>query len=312
MTSQAQADAAADPEGAVPGDHAAPRDHAVPSGAATPSDDATPTWSMTESQLADLELLLSGAFAPLDGFMTAADVAAVMEAWRLADGTPFPIPVTLDIPADAIPADASHLALADPEGTPLAILRIIERSPMPPGATPADTTTASDGAASLVRLAGPVTASRVPEHGPFRRLMLTPAQARAEIPGGPLLAWAGRGPLHGRQIGQLRHLAGQLKARILVLPLVAGPAEVVTRPESLVRATLAAAASLPSDTQIIPVPLAPRPQGAAGQVRELAIRARVAAAFGATHLMAESAELAELASVAGGYQLPGAPILVLP
>jgi sulfate adenylyltransferase len=144
--------------------------------------------------------------------------------------------------------------------------------------------------------------------------MRTPEQARAQAPEGPLLAWAGRGPLHRRQIGQLRHLAGQLKARILVLPLVAGPAEVVTRPESLVRATLAAAGSLPSDTRIIPVPLASRPAGtvAAARVRELAIRARIAAAYGATHLMAESAELAGLASVAGGYQLPGAPILVLP
>ncbi len=72
-----------------------------------------------------------------------------------------------------------------------------------------------------------------------------------------MLAWAGRGPLHGRQIGQLRHLAGQLKARLLVLPLVGGPAEVVTRPESLVRAALAAAGSLPADTRVIPVPLAP-------------------------------------------------------
>ena len=87
-----------------------------------------------------------------------------------------------------------------------------------------------------------------------------------------------------------------------MLPLVAGPAEVVTRPESLVRATLAAAASLPSDTRVIPVPLAPRAAAgrAAGQVRDLAIRARIAAAYGATHLIAESAELTGLASVAAG------------
>jgi sulfate adenylyltransferase len=294
---------------------------------------AVPTWTLTEPQLADLELVLSGAFAPLTGFMSEADVTSVVDSWQLADGTPFPIPVTLDIPADAIPADASCVALADPEGTPLAILEITERTaaPAPAGAggaagwaagragagragsalAGADSGQADGG---LVRLAGPVTANRVPEHGPFRRLMRTPEQARAQAAEGPLLAWAGRGPLHRRQIGQLRHLAGQLKARILVLPLVAGPAEVVTRPESLVRATLAAAASLPSDTRIIPVPLAPRPTGiaAAGQVRELAIRARIAAAYGASHLMAESAELAGLANVAGGYQLPGAPILVLP
>ena len=284
--------------------------------AARPPDGSVPSWTLTEPQLADLELLLSGAFAPLAGFMTAADVTSVADSWQLADGTPFPIPVTLDVPAGAVPAGAPRLALADPEGTPLAILQITERTTLPPRAGDArrGTGDGGDDGGARVRLAGPVSANRVPEYGPFRRLMRTPEEARAQAPDGPLLAWAGRGPLHRRQIGQLRHLAGQLKARILVLPLVAGPAEVITRPESLVRATLAAAASLPSDTRVIPVPLAPRPTATAatGQVRELAIRARIAAAYGATHLMAESAALTGLASVAGGYQLPGAPILVLP
>jgi sulfate adenylyltransferase len=278
-----------------------------------------PARTLTDAQLADLELLLSGALAPLGGFMTAADVTAVAESWQLADGTPFPVPVTLEVPADAVPPDAPYLALADPEGTPLAVLRITERVPLPgagagAGGTGAGGTGAGGpGGGGMVRLAGPVTASRVPEHGPFRRLMLTPAQARAQAPDGPVLAWAGRGPLHRRQIGQLRHLAGQLKARILVLPLVAGPAQVVTRPEALVRATLAAADSLPADTRVIPVPLAarPGPAGPTATARELAVRARVAAAYGATHLMGESADLTGLPAVAGGYQLPGAPILVV-
>jgi sulfate adenylyltransferase len=319
VTSQAQADAAADQAGAEPELSASGAGPEPGDPAAAPDLAAMPSWSLTEPQLADLELLLSGAFAPLAGFMTAADVDSVAGSWQLADGTPFPIPVTLDVPPDAVPADASHVTLSDPEGTPLAVLQITERTPAPARPDAArlgarDQAGAGADAGGLVRLAGPVTANRVPEYGPFRRLMRTPEQARAQAPDGPLLAWAGRGPLHRRQIGQLRHLAGQLKARILVLPLVAGPAEVVTRPESLVRATLAAAGSLPSDTRIIPVPLAPRPTATAatGQVRELAIRARIAAAYGATHLMAESAALTGLASVAGGYQLPGAPILVLP
>jgi sulfate adenylyltransferase len=299
VTAQAQADSTATP---------------ATESATDPGEDlaAMPAWTLSEAQLADLELLLSGAFAPLAGFMTAADVAAIEESWQLADGTPFPVPVTLDIPADGIPAGTSHLALADPEGTPLAVLRITERTPLAgdPSGLPG-----SPGP-GLIRLAGPVTAQRVPEHGPFRRLMQTPAMAKAQAPDGPVLAWAGRGPLHGRQIGQLRHLAGQLKARLLVLPLVAGPADVVTRPEALVRATLAAASSLPHGSRVIPVPLARRGRGessaATSQIRELAIRARVAAAYGATHLMADNGTLTGLSAVAGGYQLPGAPILVLP
>jgi sulfate adenylyltransferase len=294
MTAQTQAESAAGPAGSAAGSGGDP--------------DTMPAWTLSDTQLADLELLLSGAFAPLAGFMTTADVASVADSWQLADGTPFPVSVTLDIPAAAVPAAASHLALADPEGTPLAVLQITERTTLPvPGP-------ATDP--GLVRLAGPVTARRVPEHGVFRRLMLTPAQAKAHAPDGPVLAWAGRGPLHGRQIGQLRHLAGQLKARLLVLPLVAGPAEVVTRPEALVRATLAGATSLPSDTRVIPVPLARRDRAGATaattQIRELAIRARIAAAYGATHLMADTGALTGLSAVAGGYQLPGAPILVLP
>ncbi len=134
----------------------------------------------------------------------------------------------------------------------------------------------------MVRLAGPVTAFREPEHGPFRQLRQTPAQVRAELGEGPVLAFATRRPLSGQQIGQLRHFAGQLKARLLLLPLISGPAEVVVRPEALVRAVAAAAKHLPPGTVMVPVPLAPRDTTVA---RETAIRAVVAAAYGATHLL---------------------------
>ena len=124
--------------------------------------------------------------------------------------------------------------------------------------------------------------------------MISPEQARAELGDGPVLAFATRTPIGGRQIGQLRHLAGQLGARLLILPMVAGPAEVVGQPEALIRAVLAAARSLPAGTLVVPVPLAPagRARGPPSchwpaQARELAAIAIVAAAYGATHLMAD-------------------------
>jgi len=303
-----------------------------------------PSWTLDGRQLGDLELILSGAFAPLRGFMTAADVESVEMARTLADGTPWPIAVTLELPADAIAADASQLVLADPEGTPLAVLTITERSAvLDRGAIQSETT-------GLIRLAGPVTANRVPEHGSFRRLMISPEQARAQLGDGPVLGFATRAPLGGRQIGQLRHLAEQLRARLLVLPLVAGTAEVVRQPEALIRAVLAATASLPQGTLVVPVPLAPREDGAdrpgagtgAGRsgagtgtgrsgagtgaalpgtanadvssARELAAAAIVAAAYGATHLIAEDwphggSTISSDAGQARG--LPGALIPVL-
>ena len=258
--------------------------------AAGPALDITglPSWTLDEGQLGDLELLLMGAFAPLTGFLSAADVAWVAERGTLEDGTPWPVPVVLDVPEDAVPASAGKLTLNDPEGTPLAIMEIVERSAAQPLGQPGQTGQSGrharpDGSGpAMVQLAGPVTGFREPEHGPFRQLRRTPAQVRAELGEGPVLAFATRRPLGGRQIGQLRHFAGQLRARLLLLPLISGPAEVVVRPEALVRAVAAAAKHLPPGTMMVPVPLAPRDTTAA---RETAIRAVVAAAYGATHLL---------------------------
>jgi len=255
--------------------------------AAGPAMDITglPSWTLDEGQLGDLELLLTGAFAPLTGFLNAADVAWVAERGTLEDGTPWPVPVVLDVPEDAVPASAGKLTLNDPEGTPLAVMEIIERSPAQPLGHTGQTgwhARPGDTGPAMVRLAGPVTAFREPEHGPFRQLRQTPAQVRPELGEGQVLAFATRRPLNGQQIGQLRHFAGQLKARLLLLPLIGGAAEVVVRPEALVRAVAAGAKHLPPGTVLVPVPLAPRDTTAA---RETAIRAVVAAAYGATHLL---------------------------
>ncbi|MGE5291967.1 MAG: adenylyl-sulfate kinase [Micromonosporaceae bacterium] len=287
----------------------------TPVAAGLPADLASwPSWAPGELQLADLELLLAGAFGPLTGFMSAADADTVARHGSLTDGTPFPFPVTLDVPEDALPADAGTLVLTDHEGAPLAVLKVTERTPT--------------GGGEALRVAGPVEALREPEHGPFRRLRRQPSQIRSELsaagpdpgPGGiPVLACVTRTPLHRRELGQLRHLAGGMKARLLILPLVAGPADLVTRPEALVRAVLAALPHLPPDTLVVPVPLAPRgPEGSRG---ELLARAIVAASYGATHLFSPGAIQHGLASgtrdIAGvdavSAALPGSPIpLVAP
>jgi sulfate adenylyltransferase len=251
-----------------------------------------PAWTPDERSLGDLELLLSGALAPLTGFMGSADVAALAERATLADGTPWPAPVTLDVPARAVPADGDRLILQDPEGAPIALIHIAERTPLG----------IQDG---LVRLAGPVTPLGAAEHGPFRQLRKTPAQVRAELPEGPVLAYATRRPLHGLQIGQLRHLAGQMKARVLLLPLIAGPPDLVGTAESLVRAVLAARQLLPAGTLVVPVPLAPRRAPEA----ELRLASVVARAYGATHLFTDA--LPGAGTRGGEMELPGMAIPVV-
>ncbi len=231
---------------------------------------AWPTWAPDEEQLGELELITSGAYAPLKGYLGTADLAAVAERGELADGTPWPVPVTLTVPVTAVPEGASRLVLQDPEGSPLAFIEITEQVPT------ADR--------SALRLAGPVTALRPPEHGPFRALRQAPVDVRTSLGSGSVLALATRRPLGQRQIGQLRHHADQLRARILLLPLVAGPADLVTRPDSLVRAVLAAARQLPASTAVVPVSLPTR----SDPTEELLAGAVVAASYGATHLLVDA------------------------
>ena len=281
-----------------------------------------PACTLDEAQLGDLELLTSGAFAPLRGFMDAAEVAAVTELGTLADGTPWPVPVTLDVPAGAVPDGATRVVLQDPEGSPLAVLAITERLALPlagallaPGGTTPPNPPGEDQ--GLGRLAGPVTPLREPEHGPFRQLRRRPEDVRAELAGGSaagnVLAYATRRPLNKRHIGQLRHYAGQLNARLLLLPLVGGPAELVTRPEALVRAVLAARQHLPAGTLVVPVPLAPRDGGRTSENLDLRAEGIVAAAYGATHLLADSSEVtgAPTGTRNGTLALPGVPIPVI-
>src|SRR5215813_11365809 len=77
-----------------------------------------PSWDLTPRQLCDLELLLSGGFSPLRGFMVRRDYESVCASMRLASGDLWPIPVVLDLPeaaAKGLGAGAT-LALRDTEG----------------------------------------------------------------------------------------------------------------------------------------------------------------------------------------------------
>jgi sulfate adenylyltransferase len=85
-----------------------------------------PSLDLTQRQLCDLKLLLSGGFSPLEGFLGQADYEAVCARMRLADGTLWPIPVTLDVSrqlADALQPGAA-VGLRDPEGFLVALMTV--------------------------------------------------------------------------------------------------------------------------------------------------------------------------------------------
>jgi sulfate adenylyltransferase len=85
---------------------------------------------VSERSRCDLELLATGAFSPLDRFMSRADYERVVSEMRLADGTLFPIPITLPVSDDV--AIGERIALRGPHNEILAVMdveEIFERDP---------------------------------------------------------------------------------------------------------------------------------------------------------------------------------------
>ena len=87
-----------------------------------------PSLDLGPRQLCDLELLLNGGFSPLQGFMAQADFDSVCSNRHLANGVLWPLPVTLDIPAEAAStlSAGSLVALRDGEGVMHAALTVDE------------------------------------------------------------------------------------------------------------------------------------------------------------------------------------------
>ncbi len=77
-------------------------------------------------QLADLEMLATGAYAPVMTFMGQDDWRSCVESMRLADGTLWPIPITLQLSASAVPASTSEIRLMS-HGRHIATLAVSER-----------------------------------------------------------------------------------------------------------------------------------------------------------------------------------------
>ncbi|MFI7604128.1 adenylyl-sulfate kinase [Micromonospora sp. NPDC049366] len=230
-----------------------------------------PAYTPRPGELADLELLLTGAYAPLTGFMTRADLVSVSRRSRLADGTPWQVPVTLQVPTALAqtldPRDPARRAvvLTDGEGAPVAALDV------------ADTWSVRDGVAGV---GGVVRRLGDGGHGPFQRLRRDPEEVRALLPPGRVLGVIADRPLHRPQLAQIAHAARTLAAHLLVLIPIGEDGLGGVPPEALVRAIFAARDRMPPAT-IVAVPLSRRRD----EISDALLRARVSAAYGVTHLL---------------------------
>ena len=125
---------------------------------------------LTARQTADFELLANGGFAPLEGFQGSEDWDSVVERMRLADGRPWPIPVTLATESGSV---GDTLPLVGHDGTRLGTItveEVYERDLKREAELVYRTTDeAHPGVAALYRegartVAGPISAEALPSH----------------------------------------------------------------------------------------------------------------------------------------------------
>jgi sulfate adenylyltransferase len=194
-----------------------------------------PSLELDARQLCDLELLLCGAFSPLQGFLGRADYDGVVEDMRLADGTLWPMPITLEV-SEAFSTGlrrGSEVVLRDSQGVPLAVLDVQEIY-WPDRLHEAQrvfgtTDRTHPGVAELLGRSGPVClGGRVrgiqpPAHYDFAELRDTPRSLRAWFAANGwsrIVAFQTRNPMHRAHRELTLRAAQQVGAKLLIQPSV--------------------------------------------------------------------------------------------
>jgi sulfate adenylyltransferase len=256
-----------------------------------------PSWDLRPRQLCDVEMLLCGAFSPLEGFQGRADYESVCSDMRLADGTLWPIPVNLDVSeefaASLKPGDA--IALRDMECVVLAVLEIsdIWRPDLEAEARQVFGTTDPKHPAVnyLLKKSGPIYLGgtlrglQMPVHYDCKHLRHTPAELRSlleRMGWRRVVAFQTHNPMH-RAHQELTFLAArETQANLLIHPVVGmnmpGDIDHLTR----VRCYEAVLDRYPEQTTALSLlPMAMR----MGGPREAVWHAIIRKNYGCTHLI---------------------------
>ncbi|MEM6467602.1 MAG: adenylyltransferase, partial [Pseudomonadota bacterium] len=194
-----------------------------------------PSWDLTPRQICDLEMLLNGAFYPLTGFLGEADYDAVVSDMRLADGTLWPMPITLDVSQSFAEncAPGDRIALRDREGVILATLTLSDIWTPDKAREATHVFGADDPAhpavhylhhqAGEVYLGGRVQGIEPPTHYDFRARRDSPNELRAyfrKLGWRRVVAFQTRNPLHRAHQELTFRAAKEAKANLLIHPVV--------------------------------------------------------------------------------------------
>jgi sulfate adenylyltransferase len=194
-----------------------------------------PSWDLTPRQICDIEMLLNGAFSPLEGFLGEADYNRVLSDMRLTSGVLWPMPITLDV----TPQFAEKLkvgdtvALRDGEGVLTATMEIssLYRPDREAEAKAVFGTTDAKhpgvshlkGRSNEVYLGGKLRGVDAPGHYDFKHLRDTPKELRDrfnKLGWRRIVAFQTRNPMHRAHQELTFRAAKDVEANLLIQPVV--------------------------------------------------------------------------------------------
>src|SRR5215475_10658515 len=191
-----------------------------------------PSIQLTARSLCDVELLATGAFSPVNGFMGKANYDRVLEEMRLADGTLFLIPITLPV-ADlhGVKMD-KEVALRSPKNELIAIMSVEEifdwdltrETSLVYGTTDTRHPLVAEMASwGKTYVSGRLKVLNLPKHYDFVELRRTPAQVRSllsEMGHSNVVAFQTRNPIHRAHEELTKRAAEKVGGSLLIHPVV--------------------------------------------------------------------------------------------
>ena len=192
---------------------------------------------LTDRQLCDIELIMSGAFAPLKGFLGKDDYNSVVNNMRLISGEVWPIPITLDVDENFISDNSieigTKIALREKEGFLIAFLTISDIwSPdkeVEAEAIFKSTNTHHPGVNNLlnitksVYIGGELTYIQQPKHYDYPLLRHTPSELKSQFDKmgwEKIVAFQTRNPMHRAHKEIAYKAATEVEANLLIHPVV--------------------------------------------------------------------------------------------
>ncbi|PKN92487.1 MAG: adenylyltransferase [Chloroflexi bacterium HGW-Chloroflexi-6] len=191
-----------------------------------------PSIKISMRALCDLELLATGGFSPLTTFMGKADYESVLHKMRLADGTLWPLPITLTADPAELPTVGESLVLRNANNDIIAVMELDEvfhwdaqtEGNLAYGSNDPKHPMVSEMARwGKVCISGPLKVLNMPKYFDFVDLRFTPTQVRAKLEAmgnDNVVAFQTRNPLHRIHEELTKRAAASVKGSLIIHPVV--------------------------------------------------------------------------------------------